>query len=293
MTRTREGELYALVLSFLEGWFPILSLFAINAIGAINTYFFVIVVASLVLLSILGRTEGYADLFKRTALPDLLGTTFFITLLFVLIFIGLRYTTAGNMAVILTLQLFFSYLYFNVIGREKIDRLHTFAAFLMGLGAIVILYPDPYRFNAGDVLIFIAAAIAPLANYYQKRARAHVGSLTILTFRNLVALPFLALGAWLAEGFPDTQALGIALPYVTAVGILIYVVAKIFWIEALHRIGVTKLSAMIAFIPLFTLIFAYSVLHEVPSMQQLIGIIPILVGAYLITRPVQHLHQTV
>ena len=131
MTRQREGELYALILSILESWFPILSLFAIQAIGALNTYFFVLVIATAVLMIVLGTKEGYGGLVSKAALPDLLWTSFYITTLFTLIFLGLRYTTAGNMAVILTLQLLFSYLYFNLIGSEKMDALHTFAAFLM------------------------------------------------------------------------------------------------------------------------------------------------------------------
>ena len=66
---------------------------------------------------------------------------------------------------------------------------------------------------------------------------------------------------------------------------MIYVLSKMLWIEALHRIGITKLSAMIALMPLFTLLFAYPVLHEAPSARQLLGTLPVLLGAFLITRP--------
>jgi len=284
VTRQREGELYALILSLLESWFPILSLFAIKLVGALNTYFFVLVIATAALAAIMGSKEGFADLFNKKALPDLLWTSFYITALFVLVFIGLRYTTAGNMAVILTLQLLFSYIYFNLFGSEKMDTLHTFAAFMMGAGAMIILFPEQFRFNRGDLLILISAAIAPLANYYQKRARAHVSSLTILTFRNLAALPVLFAAACLLEGLPSEAELIAALPYIAAVALLVYVLSKILWIEALHRIGITKLSAMIALMPLFTLLFAYFVLHEVPTPRQMAGIFPILLGAFLITR---------
>jgi len=283
VTPQREGELYALLLSVLESWFPILSIFAINLVGALNTYFYVVVIATVALLAIIGRKEGFGSLFNKAALPDLLRVSFYITTLFVLVFVGLRYTTAGNMAVILTLQLLFSYLYFNLFGSEKMTSLQTFAAFLMGAGAMIILFPQEFRFNRGDLLVLIAAAIAPLANYYQKRVRTYVSSLTILTFRNLAALPVLFAAAYFLEGLPARTDLVAALPYITAVALLIYVLAKILWIEALYRIGVTKLSAMIAFMPLFTLVFAYFVLNEVPTPRQMVGIAPILLGAFLIT----------
>jgi drug/metabolite transporter (DMT)-like permease len=284
MTPQRQGELFAVLLSLLESWFPILSLVAVETVGALNTYFFVVVIAVAVLMILLKFKEGFDGLFDKEALPDLLKTSFFITLLFMLLFIGLRYTTAGNLAVILTLQLLFSYLYFNLLGSEKMDTLHTFAAFLMGAGAVIILIPETFRFNPGDLLVLTAAAVAPLANFYQKRARSRVSSLTILTFRNLAALPVLFLAAWYFEGLPSRSDFLTALPYITAVALLVYVLAKILWIEALYRIGITKLSAMIAFMPLFTLLFAYLTLNELPSARQLLGTVPILLGAFWITR---------
>jgi len=284
LTRQRQGELFALLLSVLESWFPILSLFAVQTVGPLTTYFVVLLIAASLLLLLLGFKEGFGGFADKAALPDLLWTSLYITLLFTLLFIGLRYTTAGNLAVILTLQLLFSYLYFHRLQSEKMDKLHTFAAFLMGSGALIILFPEQFRFNPGDLLVLIAAAIAPLANLYQKRARSRVSSLTILTFRNLAALPFLLAAALLFEGVPDTAKLAAALPGIAAVAVLIYVLAKILWIEALHRIGITKLSAMIALIPLFTLLFAYPALGEVPTARQLIGTVPVLLGALLITR---------
>lgn len=286
MNEQRRGHLYAVLLAFFEGWFPILSLLAVQSIGPLHSYLVIIVIATVALLLLLAFTEDFKGLWYRPALPALLYTSLYITALFTLLFIGLRYTTAGNLAVILTLQLFFSYLYFNLFGREKLHPLHTAAAFLMGLGALAILWPETLHFNPGDLLVLIAAALAPIANLYQKRARRHVGAMTILAFRNLAALPVLFAAALLLEPMPSENALLNALPSLIAVGLLVYVLAKLLWIEALHRIGITRLSAMTTFIPLFTLTFAFFLLGEVPSLRQAAGIVAVLLGAYLITRPV-------
>jgi len=285
MTEQRRGELYAVLLAFFEGWFPILSLLAVQSIGPLHSYFYIILIATTALLLLLKFGGGYKSLWYRPALPDMLYTSLFITALFTLLFVGLRYTTAGNLAVILTLQLFFSYLYFNLFGREKIDAFHTLAAFMMGAGALIILWPDSLHFNPGDLLVLGAAALAPVANLYQKRARRHVGALTILTFRNLAALPVLFCAALLFEPSPEAGALPAVLPSLLAVGLLIYVLAKLLWIEALHRIGITHLSAMSTLVPLFTLTFAYELLGETPSWRQAAGILIVLAGAWMITRP--------
>jgi len=286
MTKEREGEVMMVVLSLLESWFPILSMFAIALVGAIFSYAIIVLIATTVLMTILIEQKSVSQLWIPEAQKDLLLTSFFITALFLLIFLGLKYTSAGNMAVIIFLQLLFSYLFFNVFGSEKLTPLHSWGALSMGIGAIIMLFPDDVKLNIGDALILIAAIIAPFVNLYQKRARAHVSSITILAYRNLAALPFLFLIAWLFEPLPSLNALKEAMPYLFSVAILVYVISKILWIEALHRISITKMSAMLAILPLSTLTLAYFVLNEVPTMRQLLGIIPILFGGYLITRPV-------
>ncbi len=285
MTKEREGEILMVGLSLLESWFPIFSIVSISYIGALHTYTYSLLIALIFFIMIMFKRDRFKELKNKEAYKDLLLTSFWITSLFALVFVGMRYTTAGNMAVIIFLQLLFSYLYFNVFGKEKMHTLHVWGAFIMGAGALIILIPDELTFNKGDLLILVAAAIAPLANLYQKRARDYCSTETILGFRTFVGLPFIALMAWAFEPAVHYDAFVSALPSLLFIGILIYVVSKIMWIEALHRTSITKLSAMMGLVPMMTLIFAYFYLHEVPELRQVLGIIPVLVGGYLLTKP--------
>jgi len=287
LSREREGELLMLLLCLLEGWFPVLSVITVALVGALYSYTFILILSTLVLAALLAARRELGTIFDREAQKPLALSALYITLLFILVFLGMRYTSAGNTALILFLQLLFSYLYFNVFGSERLDPQHSKGALLMGAGALLMLVPHEWRFNPGDLLILAAAAIAPVANVYQRRARARVGAMTLLTYRNLAALPFVALLAFCFEPLPDSAAWREALPYLVAVSLLIYVIAKILWIEALHRISITKMSAMLAIVPLLTLLIAYGVLGEVPGIRQLLGMLPILAGGYLITRPVR------
>lgn len=284
-TEERKGEIYMLFLSILESFFPIFSLFSIALVGALYSYAFSIVIAAVLFTTLTIYKKKMYELFNTEARKDLLLTAFFINLLFVLVFVGLQFTTAGNMAVIIFLQLLFAYLYFNIIGNEPLSTVHTFGAILMSIGAIDILLPDNMQFNKGDIIILLGSAIAPFANFYQKRARSYVSSETILAFRNLIGIPFIFFIAFIVEPLPTLSNITSALPYILAIGFLVLGLSKVLYIEALHRIAITKVSAMLALIPLFTLIFAYVVLNEIPSLRQVIGIIPILIGGYLITKP--------
>jgi drug/metabolite transporter (DMT)-like permease len=287
MTKEREGELFTVTLSVLESLFPILSIITISLVGALHTYAFSLFIALLFFLVLMWKKNLFVELKNKRAYKDLLLTSFFITLLFVLIFLGLRYTTAGNMSVIIFLQLLFSYLYFNIFGREKMDRLHTLGALIMGIGALIILFPDDMQLNKGDLLIFIAAAVAPIANYYSKLARKHCASETILGFRTLIALPVIALLAFMFEPTFSQSDLYAALPYLLVIGFIIFGVSKVLWMEALHRISITKMSAIVALVPVMTLFFAWLFLDELPQNRQILGILPVLFGGYLLTKPLK------
>lgn len=288
MTKEREGELLMLGLTILESWFPILSIVAISYVGALHTYMYSLAIALFFYMAIMYKRDRFKELKNRTAYKDLLLTTFWITFIFTLIFIGMRYTTAGNMAVIVFLQVLFSYLYFNVFGKEKMETIHLIGAVIMGTGALIILFPENFEFNKGDWLILAAAAAAPIVNLYQKRARAYCSAETILGFRTVVGLPFVTLLAYLMEPSVSYEAFMSALPYIFLIATGVYVVSKIMWIEALNRMSITKLSAMLALLPVMTLFFAYLYLGEVPEFRQMMGIIPVLVGGYLITKPIEY-----
>jgi drug/metabolite transporter (DMT)-like permease len=289
VTKEREGELLMLGLSILESWFPILSIVAMSYVGALHTYMYSLVIALFFFLAIMYKRERFAELKNKAAYKDLLLTTFWITSIFTLIFIGMRYTTAGNMAVIIFLQVLFSYLYFNVLGKEKMTRVHIVGAIIMGMGALIILFPKDLAFNKGDLLILASAAMAPIVNLYQKRARVYCSAETILGFRTVVGLPVVTLLAYMLEPAVSDEAFVSALPYLFLIAIGVHVISKIMWIEALNRIAITKLSAMLALLPMMTLFFAYIYLDEVPEFRQLLGIVPVLVGGYFITRPVQEI----
>ncbi|MFT7002703.1 MAG: drug/metabolite transporter (DMT)-like permease [Sulfurimonas sp.] len=287
MTKEREGELLMVGLSTLESWFPILSIFCISYIGALHTYAFSLLVSLFFFLAIMIKKNLFLELKNTKEYKDLLLTSFWITILFALVFIGMQFTTAGNMSVIIFTQLFFSYLYFNIFGKEKMYLIHSVGAFIMGIGAIIILFPNDMIFNKGDMIILVAAMIAPIANAYSKRARKFYSSETILGFRTIIALPVIALLAWIIEPEIKMDEMKQALPYVVLIGLMIFGVSKILWMEALHRISITKISAMIALVPPMTLFFAFLLLDEIPRLAQMLGIIPILIGGYLLIKPIK------
>lgn len=218
------------------------------------------------------------------AYKDLALTSVFITSLFALTFIALQFTSATNIAIILFLQILFGFLFLGRHQQEKLNFRQTVGAALMTVGALIILFPGTITLNVGDLLVLLASMIAPIANLYQKRARAYVSSDTILLVRSLLALPFLYILAKIIEPSPSFDVIWDNVGWIFATGFLVFFIAKILWIEAIYLLPITKVNALFAFAPLMTMGLAYLFLGETPSYYQLLGAFPVLIGGYYLTR---------
>jgi len=280
----RIGEGFIIGESILWSWFPILTLLALQSLSSLVAYTWTLLFAGLFFLLLLGVTNTFKSLLNPHARRDMLLGAVLINGVFLLIYGGLLFTSAVNMALIMFTEVLFSFLLFNLLGKEPLPAHHALGALIMSGGALVILLPGELRFNQGDWLILGAACIAPLANRYQKRARAHVPALTILASRTLFALPILG-GLMLLSGASFQLPKGEVLGWLVLNGVLIFGVSKLFWIEGIHRISVTKATAMHAMVPMLTMFWAYWVLAEIPNLWQIIGAFGVIGGGILITRP--------
>lgn len=284
LTTSKKGEIYALTLTVIEAWFPIFAFFTATALGGLHAYFYSLAL-SVVFLAVWWwiRKKQY-EIKITAAYKDLALTSFFITALFVLTFIGLQYTSVNNVAILLFLQILFSYLFLSYKPEERLTIKQTFGALLMTIGALLILFPEEFKLQLGDALVLMAAMIAPIANLYQKRARARVSSETILLVRSAIALPFLYILAITFEPSVSWSQLQSQWLWLLLTAFLAFFIGKILWVEAIHLLPITKVNALFAFAPLMTMILSYLFLNEVPTTEQVFGIVPILVGSYLITR---------
>jgi len=280
----RKGEFFAISLTVIEAWFPIFAAFSVAAIGALHAYFYSLLVAVFFLFVWWLWKKRVGELKRTDAYKNLALTSFFITSLFALTFIALEYTTATNVAIILFLQILFGFLFLGRKQQERLNFKQSIGAAFMTIGALLILFPGTVQINLGDLFVLGAAIIAPIANLYQKRARAQVSSETILLVRSLIALPFIYLLAVLLESSPTFEAVIQQSLWLFLTGFTVFFIAKMLWVEAIYLLPITKVNALFAFAPLLTMVLAFFILDEVPSYYQVLGIVPVLIGGYLITQ---------
>jgi drug/metabolite transporter (DMT)-like permease len=287
----RTGELFILAGVWVWGLFPVLTKLTLNSVPPIfslatATLFSCVLFGAIVLAT--GQTK---HLFVKEAYrPILLATIINGVGYYLLVFSGVALTSAGNSGIILQMEVFFSFLILTLLGQERFNRDHSIGAIFMISGAVLALIPaliltTDWRIIKGDLLITMGCAIAPIGNIYTRKARALVPSSVILLVRSLVAGPILLAIALCLEEVPSHGAFSASLVVVILNGIFSMGISKLFWAEAIHRISIPKAISLTSFSPAVTLILAYFALGETPSWYQVLSILPIMFGVFMLTRP--------
>ena len=285
LSREKQGEIILLSENFIWSFFPIITIFIYKQIAPLFTLLIGSFFAACFFLIIITYKKKWKELKNTKALKDIFIASILLLSLWLFVFTGLSYTTAGNASIFLLMEIFFSFLYFGIWHKEKFKLSHIIGAVIMILGAVLILFPGHFSINFGDLLIIFGAMFAPIANHFQQKARKQVSAETILFVRNIIAIPIIAIIALFSnQAIPSLGNLKIALPLLIINGAIMFGFAKILWVEAIHRISVTKATSLNTIAPAYTLIFAYFLLNEIPTFWQIMGFIPILIGAILLTK---------
>ena len=284
LSERRKGELYIFSASTLGGFLPIGIVLTYAQVSgfvslAWSTFFAALFFAALII---------YRKRWNELRDPLLWKHSIFITLFIGILFYGfyfsgLQYSTPGNVSIIILFQIFTSFVFFNIYRKENILPSHIFGAAFMILGALVILGRDFSGVNLGDVLILCATFFAPIGNYFQQEARKIASSESIMFLRSALSAAFFFAALHLFDLGLSTDDVWAALPFLLLNGVLLLGFEKMLWIEGIHRISVTKASALTCVVPLVTLLLAWPILHQLPNMWQLTSLVPFVLGILLLT----------
>jgi len=287
LSSARTGELSILLGALLWSTFPVITIFSYGSLapffsGGIATLF-----ASTFFAVLLTAKGEWHFILEKGAWKDILLTSFFIGMVFYgLFFVGLRHTTAGNAAILSLMEVFFSFVILGLFMRhEPLLPSTIIGGSCMVLGALLVLLPKGViGLQMGDLLIILATAFCPLGNRAAQRARKHVPANIIMFLRSVISGGVLLGLAFLFESTPSFKELSASLIFLLINGILLLGLSKIFWIEGIHRIPITKAISIESITPLFTLIVAYFLLQEQPTILQIVSLIPIGLGMVLLTK---------
>ncbi|MFA6160394.1 MAG: DMT family transporter [Parcubacteria group bacterium] len=284
LNEEKKGEIIIFVEAVLWSLFPVVAILSFKTISPLLSLAWSTLFMTLFFGVILFFKKGWQDLRNREVLKDILLATLILGIIYYLFyFIGLRYTTAGNASLIAQTEIFFSFLFFNIWHKKYISLEHIAGAILMLFGAGIVLYPNVNNFQIGDLMILTASFIAPLGNFFQRRARRKVKSEAILFVRSLISMPVIFILAYFAKvnfasiNFDKTFLLLIIN------GIFLIGLSKLLWVEGIYRINVMKANALNSIAPLSTLLFAWMLIGDIPTKFQLLSFVPMFFGVILLS----------
>jgi drug/metabolite transporter (DMT)-like permease len=277
--RERQGEFFVLLQALLWSLFPVITILSYDLLPPLISFGSSTFFAALFFAAVLTIRHRWGEIKDRSSLRNVLWAALLLGILYYgLVFFGLRYTSAGNASLIAATEMCFSFIFFHVWRKNFISPRHILGAIFMLVGVFIVLYPNTTQLHLGDLLILTATMIAPFGNYFQQKAREGVSSEMILFVRSAISTPIVLISACLLkERFSITDLEG-STTLLLINGLLLMGFSKILWVEGIHRISVTKSNALASIAPPLTLLFAWLILHNIPTRFQLLSVVPILLG---------------
>lgn len=291
----KTGLRYAYGSLVLWAFFPVLTVVVYRSVPVLLSLTITTACAALFFLVVIVVRKKTKELTN----PLLLRYALFITLatavgFYGLYFLGLTYTTPNTASIIGLFEVCTSFLFFNVFHKESFSREHTLGAILMIVGACLVLFPKGVAgINSGAVLILLATFCAPLGNKFQQKARKIASGETIMFLRNALAAPCFLI---LAILFKQTSMIG---PVTTIIAVsffvnalLVFGMSKLFFVEAIHRISVTRVIALGSMAPFLTILISWIFFGTRPELLQITALIPLSLGVLFLTDTFS-LHKTI
>lgn len=284
MKEERKGELYILAEAVLWSLFPVVTVLSFSGFAPVVSLLWTTGLAALFFVIVMlyrgtWKELGSVELWKHAAMITLfIGVGFYG-----LYFWGLQYTSAGNAAIIALFEVLTAYVFFNIIRREPFPLEHRLGALFMLLGGVIVLGRGFSGVAFGDLILLAAMFLGPVGNFFQQKAREIASSETIMFLRSALSLPaFFVFAIFTGADLSVGNAFDIW-PVLLVNGILIFGLSKLFWIEGIHRMTVTKAILLQSVTPFLTLLFAWWLLSEPPTLWQVLSLAPFMIGIVLLT----------
>jgi drug/metabolite transporter (DMT)-like permease len=284
LTEQRTGEWIISLEVFLWSFFPVITVLSYGTVPSLLALAWSSLFACFFFIPIMAFRKKWHEAKNLLLWKYVLVITLFNSVAFyVLYFTALKYTTPGNAAIISLLEILTSFVFFNIILREEISREYLAGACLMLIGALIVLAPNFAGINIGDFLILATTLVAPMGNLYQQKARKLASGETVVFLRSILATPIIFFLAYLFGQHASVADVRASLLFLLINGVLLLGLSKLLWVEGIHRMSVTKAMALQGAGPVLTLLIAWMLLSQTPTMWQLVSLAPLLLGVLLLT----------
>ena len=209
---------------------------------------------------------------------------------FVLIYQGLRLTTASRAVVFLYTAPFFVALGSYKLLGERL-RLSQWAGLALSFAGVALAIGVPQahvdsRVLLGDLLIVGGGAVWGATTVIAKGTRLSLAAPEkALGYQVTISIPILAAAVWLGGEKLDHVPGPLAISIVTYQGIWVVGLTFTLWFALVQSYSASKLSAFTFITPLFGVAASYLILHDELTVAFGAAALLVIAGLYLVNRP--------
>jgi drug/metabolite transporter (DMT)-like permease len=288
MKLSRSFLLYAAIISATIFWgFSFIWIKIVyRELSPVAMVFFRFVLASAFMLVYLTFFRNARQVQRKHVLWFVLLGFFDPFLYFLFESLGLSLVDASTAAVIVATTPLFAPVAAFLMYRERVS-LGFFAGLTISMAGVflVIVSPD-YSFSAsplGVLFMFLAviSSIAYLA--VLKKLSSDYRPMTIITYQNIFGLLFFT-PVFILYGTQGLSLNDFTFPVVISLvqlALFATCLAFIFYVYALHNLGINKTTIFINATPIFTAFFAWLLLGDMLSLRKIMGIAIVIAGLSL------------
>lgn len=209
------------------------------------------------------------------------------TLAPLLYFLGLNQSTASDTSLLSNAEIVFTVLLALIFFKERLKPIGFVAVGLVLFGVTIIttnlqVSSSLFQINSGHLLILGATALWALDNNLSRIISTRIDSARLVQLKYAIGGAIM-LGIIFVMRIPfeisTTQ-----IPYVVLLSVLGFGCSLYFFLQSLKRIGTIRTIVIFSMSSIFGLVFAGIFLHEQISVFQIIAIVIMLTGIYLINR---------
>ena len=284
MTESQKGNIFIVVEMIIWSLFPVVSLLGFKGMPSTVSLFWVNLFSTIFFLVVMIFKNKWHELRNKYLWYYILGVVIFVCVIFYsLFFYALTMTVPTNAAIVVLFEIVTSYIFFQIVKKESLDSRHIFGIVLAIIGTLIVLLPNFNGIHTGDLIIIFATFFTPFGNWCQQQARKIASTETTLFLRHLLTIPFLFIIIHFLGFSLKVESIKSVIGWLLLNGIFIFGFSKILWVEAIHRMSVTKALAINSLNPIFTMLFSWFLLSQLPTMVQFISLPFLIIAIFILT----------
>lgn len=284
MKEKKLAHIFAIIIMMIWGVSYLSIKVVVAEINPVVSAFYRFLIASIILFTVLKVKYPKEKLLKEDRVRMALGGLTGVALYFFFENYSVLFTSASNVAILLSSIPIFTLAAQKVVFKEKMTVYKVLGATLSFVGIVIIILSKEKislfsKGTLGDLMALGAALTWVIYNIITSKFKGTYKSITITTYQGMWGCVFLAPSLLFSKfTMPSTKAT----LNLIFLAIFCSCIAYAMYIYCLEHLGATVITTYINLQPIVSLISARLLIKEVVSIWQVVGSVVIILGVFLV-----------